>query len=985
MVQLTAERPTSRTSYLTGPLKQEQQDIQSLVLSCNKDGMESMRKGELKAAFEQLKYAEAIMIANNTEASNDSLLAVTYNNLGCFFKKTGKMHAALSYLRRALKSEVALETDDVTVAGTHLNICSVLSKLGKHDKANQHALMALELISAKLNQHPDTVTHDDYMVLAMAYHNVAVEREYLKDWDHAAMAYKQGYQVAKRILGEDHPFAETLNANCEKACTTASKIIKEKSMACRNDNSALEEFRAKVGVGIGIQDPRDTLPEVEPTAQDSKDQVGEVLDKTLEAKLDEVKAPVALPQIMVGGSSGGITDMAAFAVDQEEKEWNNFATQTMASVSRASSVGSVRVSARMGASMRMGAGATDHPEDESALMYISPIMGMQPPKAISAKDTLTDLPPLKMNQLLPVVKELKKKGPGTDQLLEDSPELLMEIIDLERDSHRRRCPVRSAPNDNRPNRVIKGSTRTSLVLRRTGMFNVTLHRDEVIAKHSDPKGSKSWYSAHVQSQAAMKIQEAWRKWHEYCAQHADWMSTTRICATLIQARWRAYHVKRVKLDRAAVCIQRHMRRFLVINVLRRHTAAVCIQRHVAGMDTRRKLRILSQAAIHIQRLVRGGLMRKRMRQVIERLTQVARVIQKYIRALMARRRIEAQRQRQRDGLMLVRAAVKMQSIFRGFKGRKRFEEKLREKEHENYLFMAATKIQSLHRKNLAEKRVGGIREQRIGEMNRAATFVRKLWLCFSTRKRYLELKRDFESHIEAILTIQKYARGFLVRLRLWREAVQAQEELWAAVEIQRCWRGRLGRAHWDYVYEVLWVREVAAARIQCHVRGWMARVRVNRTKRQLARKEFEGARKRYKSAQKIQALLRGVHVRKFTSPWRYSVISAIIFIQKIWRGHSLRCNLWEQTIQQKATAIQALVRGTLVRIRLERLLKAVLRLQRGYRNFKARPAAKIRQLLRRWQKRKLMAVVIQTAIRKFLQKKEIQAIKGAEASTKPQN
>merc|ERR1719421_2138084 len=120
---------------------------------------------------------------------------------------------------------------------------------------------------------------------------------------------------------------------------------------------------------------------------------------------------------------------------------------------------------------------------------------------------MTDLPPLKMNQLQPVVEDLKKKGPGFD--LEESPELLMEIIDLERDSHRRRCPVRSAPNDNRPNRVIKGSTRTSLVLRRTGMFNVTLHRDEVISKSTLVQSQRAWHSKSVQEKAATRIQQTW--------------------------------------------------------------------------------------------------------------------------------------------------------------------------------------------------------------------------------------------------------------------------------------------------------------------------------------------------------------------------------------------------------------------------------------------------------------------------------------------
>jgi hypothetical protein len=184
----------------------------------------------------------------------------------------------------------------------------VLSKLGKHDKANQHALMALELISAKLNDQPDTVTHDDYMVLAMAYHNVAVEREYLKDWDHAAMAYKQGYQVAKRILGDEHPLAETLNANCEKACATASKLIKEKNMACTMANHKYTRY-------VGIQEGDHALDPTMIEEKEQGDSFGDELDKALQVKPDGEKAGVSLPQIMVGSSDKGIMDMAAYSVD----------------------------------------------------------------------------------------------------------------------------------------------------------------------------------------------------------------------------------------------------------------------------------------------------------------------------------------------------------------------------------------------------------------------------------------------------------------------------------------------------------------------------------------------------------------------------------------------------------------------------------------------------------------------------------------------
>merc|ERR1719265_1813854 len=181
--------------------RSEQQDCQQLVLSCNKEGMDFLRKAQYKQSFEQLKYAEAILVAHYKEEENTSLLAVTCNNLGCYYKKVGKMHAALSYLRQALKIEVSLQTDDITVAGTHLNICAILSKLEKHDKAVQHALCALELISNRIASADASVSPDDYAVLAISYHNVAMEREFLKQWDQAATAYTKGYQVARRCLG----------------------------------------------------------------------------------------------------------------------------------------------------------------------------------------------------------------------------------------------------------------------------------------------------------------------------------------------------------------------------------------------------------------------------------------------------------------------------------------------------------------------------------------------------------------------------------------------------------------------------------------------------------------------------------------------------------------------------------------------------------------------------------------------------------------
>merc|ERR1719386_402553 len=119
-------------------------------------------------------------------------------------------------------------------------------------------------------------------------------------------------------------------------------------------------------------------------------------------------------------------------------------------------------------------------------------------------------------------------------------------------------------------------------------------------------------------------------------------------------------------------------------------------------------------------------------------------------------------------------------------------------------------------------------------MNAAATFMRKMWLGAKTRQRYKGLVNEFHALEQHIITIQRYGRGFLVRLRMWREAIRAEEELWAVVEVQRVWRGYLGRVRWELAYEQVWKKEKAAHKLQCLVRGWLARLKVSRSRRTIA-------------------------------------------------------------------------------------------------------------------------------------------------------
>lgn len=91
-------------------------------------------------------------------------------------------------------------------ADTHLNTCAVLSQIGRHQGALEHAQSALILLqeeifggvatilgTAEAKEHPSRA--DRIAVLAIAYHNMGVEQEFLKKFEHSLQSYRKGVEV----------------------------------------------------------------------------------------------------------------------------------------------------------------------------------------------------------------------------------------------------------------------------------------------------------------------------------------------------------------------------------------------------------------------------------------------------------------------------------------------------------------------------------------------------------------------------------------------------------------------------------------------------------------------------------------------------------------------------------------------------------------------------------------------------------------------
>ena len=142
---------------------------------------------------------ELLRKAESLTQEGDKYRAVTYNNFACIFRRTRKLRSALSYLEKALEIEYNyLHYSDDSVddclqvlnpTDIHLNICAILSQMHKHELALQHAMKALILIQDELitkiqvqeNEGKEIKKPEDRLtVLCIAYHNIAVEQEFLK-------------------------------------------------------------------------------------------------------------------------------------------------------------------------------------------------------------------------------------------------------------------------------------------------------------------------------------------------------------------------------------------------------------------------------------------------------------------------------------------------------------------------------------------------------------------------------------------------------------------------------------------------------------------------------------------------------------------------------------------------------------------------------------------------------------------------------------
>jgi len=103
--------------------------LTKIVEDLNKTAMQYVQHNDIETGMNILTYCEQVTDPN-LYGSFPMLRNLTYNNIGCVCRRTGKLKMAIHHLKNALAVLINNGLQKFS-AMTYLNLCAVLSQMGE--------------------------------------------------------------------------------------------------------------------------------------------------------------------------------------------------------------------------------------------------------------------------------------------------------------------------------------------------------------------------------------------------------------------------------------------------------------------------------------------------------------------------------------------------------------------------------------------------------------------------------------------------------------------------------------------------------------------------------------------------------------------------------------------------------------------------------------------------------------------------------------
>ncbi|OMJ70152.1 hypothetical protein SteCoe_31931 [Stentor coeruleus] len=178
---------------------------EEVIISYNKLAMEQLKQENYENSISYLKQALIGIKVITENQTKNKLMVITYNNFGCLFKRMSDYPKALKFLFKAVEFGSMLPDELATLAGAHLNICSIYSQQQDHVKAVKHGLKSIFLLKNIFKEQPK---HLPTMIIA--YHNVGTEYQLMGQIENAENCLKVGYKISSQFLGPQNNLTSTM-------------------------------------------------------------------------------------------------------------------------------------------------------------------------------------------------------------------------------------------------------------------------------------------------------------------------------------------------------------------------------------------------------------------------------------------------------------------------------------------------------------------------------------------------------------------------------------------------------------------------------------------------------------------------------------------------------------------------------------------------------------------------------------------------------
>ena len=181
-------------------------------------------------------------------SKKNSLLALTYNNLGCFYKRLGQIDQALDYFFQSLDLEANGAGASENIANTNLNISVLLSLKKEHERALRYAIKAHMILKREYKVNPSLIVS-----IINCYSRIGLEYKHLNQLSQALTCFKKGYEICTKIK---NPASQPLKKNFKQLYIETLAEMGDKKL---DKSQKLEKTHQAKAARLKSHSPKSTI------------------------------------------------------------------------------------------------------------------------------------------------------------------------------------------------------------------------------------------------------------------------------------------------------------------------------------------------------------------------------------------------------------------------------------------------------------------------------------------------------------------------------------------------------------------------------------------------------------------------------------------------------------------------------------------------------------------------------------------------------